>query len=216
MHNLNELYSSVATKYVDTFMNDLTDAPWLDRFMELLPRFGKILDAGCGPGNFSRYLANRGFQVTGIDISRGMIREAKKLVPDVRFAVMDMCNLPYHANTFDGILAAYSFLHIPKNLAEPTLLGFRRILVPRGILCLMVKEGRGEHFLPATLAEGKTCYTQLWEEKEVIRVLSKCSFAVVDKQKAAPTSPYEFQFTKLFFLAQTMKPRRSLSSQRPR
>jgi 2-polyprenyl-3-methyl-5-hydroxy-6-metoxy-1,4-benzoquinol methylase len=38
----------------------------------------KILDVGCGTGRHSIELAGRGFQVTGVDISSGMLAEAKK------------------------------------------------------------------------------------------------------------------------------------------
>ncbi len=43
-----------------------------------LPAGGSILDIGCGTGRHAIELAKRGFQVTGIDISSGMLLEAEK------------------------------------------------------------------------------------------------------------------------------------------
>lgn len=44
----------------------------------LLPEGAKILDVGCGVGRHSIELAKRGYRVTGIDISEGMLNEARK------------------------------------------------------------------------------------------------------------------------------------------
>ncbi len=43
-----------------------------------LPTGAKILDVGCGVGRHSIELARRGYKVTGVDISRGMLNEARK------------------------------------------------------------------------------------------------------------------------------------------
>ncbi len=41
------------------------------------PKGGKVLDSGCGTGNFSLGLALRGYNVEGIDISRAMLQRAR-------------------------------------------------------------------------------------------------------------------------------------------
>jgi len=40
------------------------------------PEHYRILDAGCGPGRDSKWFAERGFQVVGVDLSAGMLAEA--------------------------------------------------------------------------------------------------------------------------------------------
>jgi 2-polyprenyl-3-methyl-5-hydroxy-6-metoxy-1,4-benzoquinol methylase len=44
-----------------------------------LPPQAQILDVGCGTGRHAVELAKRGYKVTGIDISRGMLKEAQRL-----------------------------------------------------------------------------------------------------------------------------------------
>ncbi|HYE10778.1 MAG TPA: class I SAM-dependent methyltransferase [Patescibacteria group bacterium] len=50
----------------------------IDWIIEKIPRDGKILDLGCGPGLYASLLAKKGYSVTGIDISQRSITHAKK------------------------------------------------------------------------------------------------------------------------------------------
>ena len=54
--------------------------PAVTRFLSPL-EMKQILDFGCGTGNFSRYLNDKGAKVTGVDISGGMIGVSKKNSP---------------------------------------------------------------------------------------------------------------------------------------
>jgi cyclopropane fatty-acyl-phospholipid synthase-like methyltransferase len=46
-----------------------------------------ILDMGCGTGRHAVELARRGYQVTGVDISSGMLAEAKKAAQEAKVKV---------------------------------------------------------------------------------------------------------------------------------
>ena len=80
----------------------------------------KILDVGCGTGNFSIKLAQKGCQVTGIDISKPMlekaVEKAKKLNLDIDFKKANVVNLEFEDNHFDSIfsMAAVEFIDDPK------------------------------------------------------------------------------------------------------
>jgi SAM-dependent methyltransferase len=82
---------------------------------------GAVLDVGCGAGNYSIYLARKGFSVTGIDRSPGAIRYAKNQASAARvqcnFLVIDV------EKEFDKVEGLFDFIfdwqllhHIfPKN-----------------------------------------------------------------------------------------------------
>ncbi len=139
--------------------------------------------------------------MTGVDVSPRMIDAARTLVPTATFSVMDMNDLTFAPSTFDGVLTAYSFLHIPKMCAPNVLTGFHRIVRPAGVLGLMVKEGRGEHRLPASLVPGETCYVQLWTQGELLVALNSAGFDVDLRESAAPRFAEELQYARLFVIA---------------
>ena len=53
----------------------------LNRFVKLLLKRARILDIGSGTGRDSRFLFEKGFRVIGIDFSKKMIEEARKINP---------------------------------------------------------------------------------------------------------------------------------------
>jgi SAM-dependent methyltransferase len=67
----------------------------------------RILDAGCGTGGYALALAQRGYVVTGLDLSMPLLAEARKRTNPGRAPLMLVCGdllaLPF-ASHYDGIL----------------------------------------------------------------------------------------------------------------
>jgi SAM-dependent methyltransferase len=198
-------YDRLTDSYVDAFFEDISDSPWVDRLLARLPAGARVLDAGCGPGRLSRYMVDQGYAVSGIDISPSMVQAARRLVPEADFAVMDMARLRYPARQFDGIFAAYSFFHLPPERVGPALQEFRRVLVPMGSVAFIVKRGQGTHVEASPLVPGETCYVQLWDDGEFAALLESHGFELLEQASAAPDSPEELPFERLFFLARVDK-----------
>jgi len=70
----------------------------------------EILDAGCGTGRHSRYLAQMGFNVHGFDISEKAIKiaESDKNGYHIDYRLGTLSSLPYASNSMDFILANHS------------------------------------------------------------------------------------------------------------
>lgn len=83
------------------------------------PEDVKILDIGTGPGFFAILLAEAGYQVTAIDYTEEMLREAKKnagqLADKIQWMQMDAQNLKFEDNTFDAVVSR----NLTWNLEEP-------------------------------------------------------------------------------------------------
>lgn len=76
----------------------------------------RVLDIGCGTGNFSIKLAKMGCKVTAIDISDEMLKIAKEKAKneglDIEFHNMDLYNLEFEDGYFDAVfsMAAFEFV----------------------------------------------------------------------------------------------------------
>lgn len=87
----------------------------------------KILDVGCGTGNFSIKLARKGCKVIGIDISEEMLdiarKKAKQKGLDIEFHNMDIYNLSFQDNSFDAAfsMAAFEFIDRPLTALDEML-----------------------------------------------------------------------------------------------
>lgn len=126
--------------------SDLDLSRFYDRFVEHIRVGGHILDAGCGPGRDSRAFRDRfGFQVTAIDASPAMVREAwSRGVPARVLSFQELGA----TEAFDGIWACASLLHVSRAELGEVLRRFARALRPGGALFASVRQGEGESNAP--------------------------------------------------------------------
>lgn len=76
-----EAYDHLAREYADQWFTSPVMLPWLERFLAEVVPGDAILDAGCGPGRDVAFFRERGREVVGIDLSSGMLIEARARVP---------------------------------------------------------------------------------------------------------------------------------------
>src|SRR5215470_5420925 len=82
--------------------------PLVDFVTSTPPPLGRVVVPGCGRGHDARYLASRGYAVTGIDFSTAAIRAARALAEaesaPVTYTQRDIFSLGHdHAHAFDGV-----------------------------------------------------------------------------------------------------------------
>lgn len=194
-------YDKIAQAYAKEFFSDKIDFKHLNKFISLLPQGAKILDVGCGPGNYTKYLMEKGFYVNGIDLSKGMIRVAKKMVPKGIFKIMDMRKLEYSDQSFDGLCVAYSLYHISSKQALDVLKEFHRVLKSKGIIILMLQEGKGEGIIPEPLNPKEKMFFKYYQKDEIKNLLTKAKFETVYEAERAPRGGLELKQKKLFIIA---------------
>ena len=134
-NDVRDAYDARAEEYVALALGDFDRVPgdraWLTEFAELAALGdGVVGDLGCGPGHVTNYLYEFGLTVVGYDISPTMIAAARCAFPHSQFQVGDLTALNVASSSLAGIVARYSFIHVP-----PTQLGsiFRewfRVLEP--------------------------------------------------------------------------------------
>lgn len=188
-------YDRIADKYVELFKDEIEnkgyDRKLLDDFANSLPKSSLICDVGCGAaGHIGRYLFDKGFKVHGIDISEKSIEAAKRLNPEMKFSVMDMCNLQFPDESIDAMVGFYSIIHIPKDYIRLVFKEFNRALKKGGILFLAVHKGDSEEELKEAMGEKTSLFISKFNEMELIECMTKSGFGI---KFIETRQPYDFE-----------------------
>ncbi|MEA2495193.1 MAG: hypothetical protein QOJ29_3104 [Thermoleophilaceae bacterium] len=115
-------------------------APQPEEAGRLLAGRKTIVDAGCGTGRHSAFLASSGFTVTGVDASAEMIEVARSRAPDVEFVVADILSWRPPAPV-DGVLCRGVLNDVVDDAQRQLALdSLHAMLRPGGLLVLSVRE----------------------------------------------------------------------------
>lgn len=197
-------YNDIVQEYTEEFFDDKSDEKYIDQFLQSLE--GKnVLDAGCGNGRDCKYINQKGFNVKGIDLSKEMLVIAKKMVPKVDFEVMDITNITYSDNSYDGIISNCSFFHIPVEELPKTLNSFSKILKPNGKLLLILQEGLGEAMIEEPFRKGVYIYINYFFVKQISELLLKHGFEIDSILKEESPNDLELGKAKLIVLSHNTK-----------
>jgi ubiquinone/menaquinone biosynthesis C-methylase UbiE len=97
---------------------------------------GKVLDAGCGSGFFSKYFVDKGCETIAMDNSKKALELTKELDERIIVKEGDVFNIPFKDEYFDVIFSDGLLEHYPN--PEDILLEFRRVLKSTGKLMTFV------------------------------------------------------------------------------
>lgn len=116
---------------------------WLDELAALLPEEAHVLDLGCGAGvPASRNLLDRGFAVTGLDISGVQIERARMLVPQATFVQADMATWDCEPRSYEAIVTLYALIQVPLDDQRHLFSRMAKWLRPGGYLLAIVGHDR--------------------------------------------------------------------------
>lgn len=93
-----------------------------------------MLDAGCGTGRVAIELANRGYEVVGVDASASMLATARRLRPSLEWIAADLADLEL-GRAFDVVVMAGNVpLYTAPGTIAALVAGCARQLAPGGRL----------------------------------------------------------------------------------
>ena len=133
------------SEYNQQEMADARRSMWKNKLLSLLeenfpgknPEELKVLDVGTGPGFFALLLAEAGYQVTAVDVTEEMLKEAKKntgvFAEKITWKLSDAQKLELGDCEFDAVFSR----NVTWNLENPgqAYEEWVRVLKPGGLLC---------------------------------------------------------------------------------
>jgi ubiquinone/menaquinone biosynthesis C-methylase UbiE len=143
-----DLYRQTLKQYDDPLyakqyasnIEDRIDEWIFDEFLPYLQPHSTILDVACAAGRDSNYLDSKGYKVTGVDISGGLINIAQQKYPKIKFLKADFTKLPLKDNSFDGVWCKAALVHLPsQESVKEALEEFSRVLKPNGYIMVRTK-----------------------------------------------------------------------------
>jgi SAM-dependent methyltransferase len=176
-----ETYDRFAPNYTSRYFATRALDDEMERFLSYLPPTPRILDAGCGPGHQSLYFTGNGALAVGLDYSFPMLREGKTRVSNLTLVQGDLLMLPFPPNSFDGIWARASLLHMDARSQRAALGEFHRVLREEGILYAAVRQGEGEE-LRTELQMGVELrrYFRFWQPGDWHRMIQSAGFTLLE------------------------------------
>jgi len=199
-------YDKIAEEYVRQIYDELKDKPLdrqlLDRFARSVQGLGPVCDMGCGPGHVGRYLHDQGVaQVIGVDLSPGMIEQARRLNPGIEFIQGNMLALDIEDHAWGGIAAFYSIIHIPREEVVTALCELKRVLEPGGYLFIAFHRG-DENLHQDELWEQKVSIDfYLFQSDEMVSYLKQAGFTITDVIERPPYADVEYPSHRTYIFA---------------
>ena len=199
-------YDPVAEDYAREFCDEMSKKPFdrrmLDWLTEKVNGHGTICDLGCGVGQVAGYLHSRGARVCGIDLSTEMIKQARRLNPDIAFQQGNMLALTDVAeNSFGGIAAFYSVIHIPRASLVDALQEIKRVLCPGGRLLLTFHIGQKDLHLAEWWDKPVSLDFYFFETEEMKGCLTKAGFELEEVIERDPYPDIEVQTRRAYLFA---------------
>lgn len=117
-------------------------------FLKQLPQGARILDGGCGLGDWTAFLTQQGYDCVGLDLSRETVAKLHDIFPDVTFKAGDIRHTEFEANSFDAYFSWGVFEHFEHGM-RPCIDEAYRVLKPGGYLFISVPYDNLRHALRA-------------------------------------------------------------------
>lgn len=120
---------------------DAVLAPIRGKFVDYLglPAGARVLDAATGTGRQALAFAERGLDVTAVDLSPHMLARAERGVrsPKVRFMSANVAALPFRDGEFSAAVMSFALHCMPEAVRDAAVRELARVVAPRGVVAFL-------------------------------------------------------------------------------
>ena len=202
-------YDALAAEYALRLGDELGHKPFdraiLEEFGRRVSPTGLVCDLGCGPGHLARFLRERGARVFGLDVSAGMLVEARRLNPELAFVRGTMESLGIGDATLAGVVAFYSLIHFDAAQLAAALAEMERVLCDDGLLLTAFHTGGGLLHTTELWGYAVDLTATLFPTQVVVGGLVRAGFAI---EKAVEREPYpevEYPSRRAYIVARKLR-----------
>lgn len=165
-------------------VRELRINPTYWRLLDILKKGDKVIEAGCGYGQWVYALDKQGYDITGVDIAEKTISKLKKIFPNLKVMTADVENLPFKDNQFNAYLSFGVIEHFPDG-PEKVLSEAQRVLKKGGLLYLTIPYLTPLRFIKSLISkkENGQFYQYLYSKDEIKKIIENMGFKVnkIDK-----------------------------------
>jgi SAM-dependent methyltransferase len=154
------------------------------------------VEVGCGPGRDMAWLEGQGLAAIGVDLSRGMLLQARQRVRGPLLQ-MDMRRLAFGNTRFHGAWCNAALLHLPRADVPGVLSRIASLLVPRAPLFLSLQGGSGETWEHGAYGHTVDRFFARYSPDEVVAMLVGAGFTVQEQAQRPAGTRLWLQFLAL-------------------
>lgn len=209
-------YNSFAWVY-DTFMDNIPYEEWAEYLVSLLKEHGVsdglVLDMGCGTGNMTELLDDRGYEMIGIDNSEEMLMEAREKMleggRDILYLMQDMRAFELYGTVAACVSVCDSMNYITDY--EDLVHVFKLVnnyLDPKGVFIFDYKtEFQFETLIGnRTIAENREACSFIWEnEYDTVKRLNTYEMTIFIEEEEGLFRRYEEVHTQRAWTSEELK-----------
>jgi SAM-dependent methyltransferase len=137
LRKITTMYDRIAKEYAEAFFEEHEKKPkdqeMLRRFAEEIGDKGPVWDFGCGSGQTTKYLTDLGMEISGLDLSEEILKQARTLYPGIYFQKGNILELAFDDNAIAGVVAFYAVCHFTEEQVEAAFREVFRVLKPGGL-----------------------------------------------------------------------------------
>ncbi|MEO8209889.1 MAG: class I SAM-dependent methyltransferase [bacterium] len=206
-----ECYDKTSKEYAKKFKDELLHKPFDRMILKNFAQENKkrnigtnlTADFGCGPGQTTKYLYDCGIKnITGIDISPGMIQQAKSLHKKLKFEVSDMLDLKFDDEYFSSALAFYAIVNLTFEQVGLAFKEINRVLKINGQFLFSFHIGEETVQLETFLEKNVEINFYFFKTEKIISLLEETGFKIITAAERFPYADVEYPSKRAYILCE--------------
>ena len=205
LNKVENLYDTVAKEYAEEFSGEHEKKP---KDQEILHRFSQeigdrrpVWDFGCGPGQTTKYLKNLGIEISGLDLSKKILEQARTIHPGINFRKGNILELEFVDDSIAGVVAFYAMVNFTEELVEIAFREAFRVLQPGGLFLFTYHIGEKTIHIEEFLGKNIDIDFMFFTTDFIFSCLKGSGFGKIEIIEREPYSGVEYESRRAYVFA---------------